>query len=95
MKGTDKKLEKEKKWAYQPPLPEDIVSFLDRPSRAYPGWEEELFWTKVHYTSQLRKKDEQNNKHKRKILRNSFQFFSRTNGSLFIAVGYNKSISVA
>lgn len=75
MKGTDEKLEKEKKWAYQPPLPEDIVSFLDRPSRAYPGWEEELFWTTVHYTSQLRKQDEQNNKHERKILRHSFQFF--------------------
>ena len=73
MKGTDKKLEK--KWAYQPPLPEDIVSFLDQLSHAYPGSEEELFWTTVHYTRQLRKKDEQNNKHKRKILRHSFQFF--------------------
>ena len=73
MKGTDKKLEKKR--AYQPPLPEDIVSFLDRLSRAYPGSEEELFWTTVHYTSQLRKKDEQNNKHNRKILRHSFQFF--------------------
>lgn len=53
IKGADKKLDKEKKWAHQPPLPEDIVSFLDRPSRGT-----------VHYTSQLRKNNRINTRQK-------------------------------
>ena len=95
MKGTDKKLEKEKNGLTSLLFLRILFLFLiGRPVRT-PDGRKNCSGQRYTIQASWEKNDEQNNKHKRKILRHSFQFFSRTNGSLLIAVGYNESISVA